>query len=129
MMKLIDELRRGWLGMAQPPPLLNCGFAAGCLALSTAARWGLAQIRPDVFFTPYLPAVFFATAVCGLRFGILTALASGVLGVIVNFISATADPARLVLLLIFWIVAALTIWGVAHYRGMVSQQREVSRRL
>jgi two-component sensor histidine kinase len=129
MMKLIDEFRRGWQGISQPSPAFCIGFCACCLLLSTLARWGLAQIRPDVFFTPYLPAVFFATAVCGLRFGILTALLSGVLGVAVNFSSATADPARVVLLLIFWIVAALTIWGVAHYRGMVSQQREVSRRL
>jgi two-component sensor histidine kinase len=73
--------------------------------------------------------VFLATAVCGLRFGFATALWGGVLGLAVNFSAATADAARLVLLVIFWLVAALTIWGVAHYRGMVSQQHEVSQRL
>jgi len=129
MMNLIDEFRRGWRGISQPSPAFCIGFCAICLLLSTLVRWGLAQIRPDVFFTPYFPAVFFATAVCGLRFGTLAALASGVLGVTVNFSAATADPARMVLLLIFWVVAALIIWGVAHYRGMVTQQREVSRRL
>jgi two-component sensor histidine kinase len=129
MKQLIDEFRRGWQGISQPSTAFCVGFCTFCLLLSTSARWGLAQIRPDVFFTPYFPAVFFATAVCGLRFGILTALWSGALGVTVNFSSATADSARVVLLLIFWIVAALTIWGVAHYRGMVAQQREVSRRL
>ena len=82
-----------------------------------------------MFFTPYFPAVFFATAVCGLRIGALTALAGGALGVAVNFGGATPDAARFVLLVIFWVVAALTIWGVEHYRGMVSQQREVSRQL
>src|ERR1700760_3164459 len=129
MKKLVDEFRHGWQGISQPSTAFCVGFCAVCLLLSTSARWGLAQIRPDVFFTPYLPAIFFATAVCGLRFGILTAFASGVLGVAVNFGDSTADPARVVLLFIYWAVAALTIWGVAHYRGMVSQQREISRRL
>jgi two-component sensor histidine kinase len=129
MKKLIDEFRRGWQGISQPSTAFCVGFCAVCLLLSTSARWGLAQIRPDVFFTPYFPAVFFATAVCGLRFGLATALLGGVLGLVVNFSAATADAARLILLAIFWIVAALTIWGVAHYRGMVVQQRAVSRKL
>ena len=57
MMKLIDEFRRGWQGISQPSALFSTGFAACCLVLATGARWGLAQIRPDVFFTPYFPAV------------------------------------------------------------------------
>jgi two-component sensor histidine kinase len=129
MAKLIDEFRRGWQGTSQPSPLFGAGFAACCLALSTAARWGLSLIRPDVFFTPYLPAVFFATAVGGLRVGIATALASGVLGVTVNFGDTAADSARLALLLIYLIVCGLTIWGIEHYRTIVSQQREISKRL
>ena len=75
MKKLIDEFRRGWQGISQPSPLFSTGFAVGCLALATLARWGLAQIRPDVFFTPYFPAVFFATAFGGFRIGIATAIA------------------------------------------------------
>jgi two-component sensor histidine kinase len=129
MKKLIDEFRRGWQGISQPSPLLSAGFAICCLAFATAARWSLAQIRPDVFFTPYLPAVFFATAVGGARMGILTAVAGGALGVTVNFSDARADPARLALLLIYWVVCGLTIWGVAHYRSMVAQQRQIAKRL
>jgi two-component sensor histidine kinase len=129
MKQLVDEFRRGWQGISQPSTTFSIGFCAACLLFSTSARWGLAQIRPDVFFTPYFPAVFFATAVCGFRFGFATALWGGVLGLAINFSDATADTARVVLLVIFWIVAALTIWGVAHYRGMVAQQREISRRL
>ena len=129
MKKLIDEFRRGWQGISQPSAAFCIGFCALCLLLSTCVRWGLAQIRPDVFFTPYFPAVFFVTAVCGLRFGVFTALAGGALGVALNFSTATADTARLVLLVIYWLVDALTIWGVAHYRGMVAQQREISLRL
>jgi two-component sensor histidine kinase len=128
-MKLIDEFRRGRQGISQPSPLFNIGFAACCLALSTAARWALALIWPDVFFTPYIPAVFFATALGGFRVGIATALAGGVLGVTVNFNDASADPARLALLAIYLIVCGLTVWGIEHYRSIASNQREISKRL
>jgi two-component sensor histidine kinase len=129
MTKLIDEFRHGWQGISQPTPLFSAGFAMFCLALATVARWGLAQIRPDVFFTPYFPAVFFATAVGGSRIGIGAAIASGLLGVIINFSGALADSARFALLLIFWMVCGLTIWGVEHYRTIVAQQRQISKRL
>ena len=129
MVKLIDEFRRGWQGTSRPSPLFSIGFAACCLALATAARWALSLMRPDVFFTPYFPAVFFATAFGGLRVGIVTALAGGALGVSVNFGGAPADPARLGLLVIYLMVCGLTIWGIEHYRSIASQQREVARRL
>src|SRR3954469_16089038 len=125
MKKLIDEFRHGWQGISQPSLLFSTGFAAGCLALSTIARWGLAQIRPDVFFTPYFPAVFLAAAVGGARIGIATAIAGGLLGVFVNFSSAAnVDFARFTLLAIFWAVCGFAIWGVEHYRTIVTQQRE-----
>ena len=101
----------------------------GCLALTTAARWALAQIRPDVFFTPYIPAVFLATAVGGLRVGVVAAIAGGALGVSVDFGNTTVDAARFVLLLIYWAVCGFMIWGVEQYRSMVRQQREISKRL
>ena len=129
MTKLIDEFRHGWQGISQPSLLFSTGFAACCLLLATTARWGLAQIRPDVFFTPYFPAVFFATAFGGFRIGVATALTGGVLGVAVNFSDAVADSARLALLLIFWAVCGLTIWGVEHYRTIVAQQRQIAKRL
>jgi two-component sensor histidine kinase len=129
MAKLIDQFRLAWQGITQPSPLFSIGFAAFCLALSTLARWCLAMIRPDVFFTPYFPAVFFATAFGGLRIGVVTALASGALGVTINFSDARADSARLALLLIFWTVCGITIWGVEHYRSIVAQQRQIAKRL
>jgi two-component sensor histidine kinase len=129
MAKLIDEFRRGWQGTSRPSPLFSAGFAACCLALSTAARWSLSLIRPDVFFTPYFPAVFFATAFGGFRVGIATALAGGALGLTLNFGDAPADSARLVLLVIYVVVCALTIWGIEHYRSIASQQRDISKRL
>src|SRR6476469_2454260 len=129
MKKLIDEFRHGWQGISQPSLLFSTGFAAGCLALSTIARWAVAQIRPDVFFVPYFPAVFLAAAVGGARIGIATAIAGGVLGVTVNFGSGIADSARFALLLMFWAVCGFAIWGVEHYRTIVVQQREDSKRL
>ena len=129
MVKLIDEFRRGWQGISQPSPLFSIGFAIFCLALATASRWSLALIRPDVFFTPYIPAVFFATAFGGFRIGAVTAAAGGLLGVSLNFGGTTVDPARIALLVIFWAVCGITIWGVEHYRTMVAREREISKRL
>jgi two-component sensor histidine kinase len=129
MVKLIDEFRRGWQGTSEPSPLFSIGFAASCLALATAARLGLSLIRPDVFFTPYFPAVFFATALGGYRIGVATAIVGGTLGMTVSFGEAPADFARLMLLVIYLIVCGLTIWGVEHYRSVAAQQREISKRL
>lgn len=129
MSKLIDEFRHGWQGISPPSLPLGLGFAVFCLVLATGVRWGLAQMRPDVFFTPYFPAVFFAAAFGGFRIGILTAIAAGVLGIFVNFTDAAADPARFALLLMFWAVSGLTIWGLEHYRTIVSKQQKIARRL
>ena len=128
--RLIDEFRQGWQGISRPSLLFSVVFSAGCLAVSTAARWLLAIIRPDVYFTPYFPAVFFATALGGYRTGLATAVVGGGLGVVMNFgdVPSNFFP-RLVLLVIYAIVCGLTIWGVEHYRSMAAKQREISRRL
>src|SRR6202012_3564387 len=128
--RLVDEFRQGWQGISRPSLLFSVVFSAGCLAVSTAARWLLAIIRPDVYFTPYFPAVFFATALGGYRVGIATAAFGGALGIIMNFGDAPDSffP-RLVLLVIYSIVCALTIWGVEHYRSVASNQREIAKRL
>jgi two-component sensor histidine kinase len=129
MAKLIDEFRRGWHGTSLPSPLFGIGFAACCVVLSSMARWVLSMIRPDVFFTPYFPAVFFATAFGGFRIGVLTALIGGMLGLILNFGDGSVDFARLALLVIFLVVSGLTIWGVEHYRSVAAQQRKIAKRL
>jgi two-component sensor histidine kinase len=129
MVKLIDEFQRGWQGISRPSPLFSIGFAASCIAVSTAARWGLSMIRPDVYFTPYFPAVFFATAFGGFRIGIATAFVGGLLGVTLNFGDAPTDFARLALSVIYLIVCCLTIWGVEHYRSVAANQREISAQL
>lgn len=128
-MKTIDEFRRNWQGISQPPLALSLGFAILCLAVGTALRWGLAQIRPDIFFTPYLPAVFFATAFGGARIGIFTTIASGALGIALDFGESHGEASRPALLVVYWAVCVPTIWGVEHYRNMAAEQRRVSKRL
>jgi len=124
-----NEFRKGWQGTSQPAPAFSIGFAVACLALSTAIRFGLSLIRPDVFFTPYFPAVLFATAFGGFRIGIATALAGGLLGVTVNFSDAPVDFARFALMAMFLLVCGLTIWGIEHYRSIASHYHEISKRL
>jgi two-component sensor histidine kinase len=129
MARLIDEFRRGWQGTSQPTAIFSIGFAVACLALATMARWCLSLIRPDVYFTPYIPAVFFATAFGGFRLGIATAIAGGALGVTFNFCDSPADFARLTLLAIYLLVCGPTIWGIEHYRSISSRHREIAKRL
>ena len=116
MKKLIDEFRRGWQGIAQPSLLFSATFAAGCLVLSTIARWGVAQIRPDVFFTPYFPAVFLAAAVGGARVGIATAVAGGALGAIV--IQFVAPDSFNVFVSITFLVGVV-VGGLASISGAI----------
>jgi two-component sensor histidine kinase len=129
MVKLIDEFQRGWQGISRPSPLFSIGFAASCIAVSTAARWCLSMIRPDVYFTPYFPAVFFATAFGGFRIGIATAFVGGLFGMTLNFGDAPTDFARLALAIIYLVVCCLTIWGVEHYRSVAANQREIAAQL
>src|SRR3978361_1534598 len=122
MVKLTDEFRSSWQGLSQPSRRFSAVVAVSGLALSTAARWIVAMIRPDIFFTPYIPAVILATAIGGLRVGTATALAGGALGVLVNFGPREPDSSRLALLLIYLVVCGLTICGIGHYREITSQQ-------
>jgi two-component sensor histidine kinase len=129
MVKLLDELRNGWQGSSRPSLSFALSFAASCLALSTAFRWSLSAIRSDVYFAPYIPAVFFATALGGYRIGIATAGFGALLGLTLRFDGSTIDFAKFVLLAIFFMVSGLVIWGVEHYRSLASRQREISERL
>jgi two-component sensor histidine kinase len=129
MVRLIDEFRRGWQGVSHPSPLFSTAFAACCIALSTVARYFLSLIRPDVFFTPYFPAVLFATAFGGARVGTATAVAGGTLGLVLNFSDAPLDLARLALLAMFLVVCGFTIWGIEHYRSVAAKQRDIAKQL
>src|SRR5436305_559487 len=129
MARWADEVRRCWQGISQPSLLLGLGFAAFCIALATAARWGLSLIRPELAFAPYFPAVLFATAFGGFRIGLAAAVMGGLLGAAVAFGETPADAARPILLLIYVLVSGLIIWGTGHYRSIASHHGEISKRL
>ncbi len=124
-----EEFRRGWQGIAQPSLLLGLGFAFFCIALATAARWGLSLIRPDVAFAPYFPAVLFATAFGGFRIGLATTVVGGLLGIGMTFGETPPGSAKIALLLIYLVVSGLILWGAQHYRSIASHHRAISRRL
>jgi two-component sensor histidine kinase len=129
MARWTDEFRQSWRGISQPSLLFGLGFAVFCLALATAARWGLSLIRPELAFTLYFPAVLFATAFGGFRIGLATTAVGGVLGTVLAFGEPPTDSARIVLLLIYVVVSGLIIWGTQHYRSIASHHREISKRL
>jgi two-component sensor histidine kinase len=129
MARLVEEFRRSWQGLAQPSLTLNLAFASACLLLATLIRWTLVYLRPDVFFTPYIPAVFFASAFGGFRVGIATALFGAAFGLGLDFDGGEVDGARLALCAIYLVTCALVIWGVAHYRAIAAKEREVATRL
>ncbi|MEW6645386.1 MAG: sensor histidine kinase [Pseudomonadota bacterium] len=128
-MTWIDEFRNGWRGLSEPPWALTLGFAAACLALGTALRFGLSLLRPDLPFTPYIPAVVVATVFGGARIGSATALAGVALGYALQFGPGPAGGAKLALAAVYLATCGVFVWGVAHYRGIVARHRATTDRL
>ena len=114
MTRLTEEFKRAWHGVTQPSPLVGTVFAAVFLVLATLLRWSLAHLRSDIFFSPYIPAVFLACALGGRQVGTVTALAGGVLGLVLHFGSDGVDSARFALLAVYLVACALMIWGLSH---------------
>lgn len=129
MRRIVDEFRLTWRGELQPSPAMSTAFAVFCLLLATLVRWGLAHIRSDIFFTPYFPAVVFAAAFAGRRYGLATMLAGGALGIVLEFTPGSSDAAKLVLLALYLVACCLVIWGVGHYRIIATKQREIAKKL
>jgi two-component sensor histidine kinase len=129
MTKWIEEFRRGWQGISEPPPALNVVLVAACLALSTAFRFGISLLRPDVPYSPYLPAVFAAAAIGGTRAGIATAVGGAVLGLMLDFGEAPHRLAAAAIVAVYLVIAALVIWDMRHYRSLVRHHRELAERL
>jgi two-component sensor histidine kinase len=129
MGKWTEEFRRGWQGLSEPPAILGFGLAAVCLTLSTAFRFGISLLRPDVPYSPYLPAVFVAAAFGGERAGIAAAIGGAVLGFMLDFGGAAQGLAAAVLIAVYSIVAALVILGVRRHRSLVTHYRELTTRL
>ena len=45
MAKWIEEFRRGWQGVSEPPAVLGFGLAVACLMLATAFRFGISLLQ------------------------------------------------------------------------------------
>jgi two-component sensor histidine kinase len=129
MANWIEEFRHGWQGVSEPPAILGLGLAAVCLTLSTAFRFGISMLRPDVPYSPYLPAVFVAAAFGGERAGIAAAIGGAILGLMLDFGGAAQGLAAAVLIAVYSIVSALVILGVRRHRSLVTHYRELTARL
>jgi two-component sensor histidine kinase len=129
MAKWTEEFRRGWQGISEPPAALSFGLAAVCLVLSTAFRFSISLLRPDVPYSPYLPAVLVTAAFGGSRAGVAAAIGGAALGLTLDFGEAPAGLAAAALVAVYLVVAVLILWGVRHYRALVAHHRELSTRL
>src|SRR3977135_49322 len=99
-----------------------------CLAVAAAARWGISQIRADVPFSLYYPAVLLTTVFGGVRVGVYAAILGAVLGTMIDFPDAPTERARIALLAIYVVVASLIIWAARHYRSIALYYRDLSVR-
>jgi two-component sensor histidine kinase len=125
----LQQFKQVWTGQREAPAGASYGFAIGCLALATAARWGISHIRADVPFSVYLPAVLLTTAFGGVRVGVWTSIFGAVLGYTVDFEDAPTGAARIALLAIYLVVASLSVWVAQHYRSIALYYRDSSARL
>jgi two-component sensor histidine kinase len=125
----LTQFKQVWRGEREAGPVASLGFVVVCLAVATAARWGISQIRTDVPFSLYYPAVLLATVFGGLWVGLWTAIMGAVLGYAMGFADVPTGPARIALLAIYVVVSGLIIWGARHYRSVALYYRDLSAKL
>jgi two-component sensor histidine kinase len=125
----LTQFRQVWRGEREAAPLAAYGFVMVCLTLATAARWGIAQIRADVPFSLYYPAVLLSAVFGGVQAGLWTAIMGGVLGTAVDFADTPTGPARIALLAIYVVVSSLIMWAARHHRSIAHYYRDLSAKL
>jgi two-component sensor histidine kinase len=128
-MKWVNEFRDGWRGRTDPSIALKLSFSAFCLLEATFVRYGFSLIRSDVPFSPYYPAILFATFFGGIRTGLLTGLLGGALGFGLDFGEPVSTSAKTSLLPLYAIVSGLAVWGAEHHRLIVSHYRSLLQKL
>ncbi len=129
MAKWIEEFRRGWQGVSEPPSVLGFSLAAVCLMLATAFRFGISLLHVDAPYGAYLPAVFAAAAFGGERAGIAAAIGGAALGLTLNFGEAPQAMAAVILMAVYFAVAALIILGACRHRSLVVHHRKLTTEL
>jgi two-component sensor histidine kinase len=125
----LTQFKQVWRGEREAAASAAYGFVFVCLALATAARWGISQIRADVPFSIYLPAVLLTTVFGGGWVGIWTSILGAVLGYSVDFEDAPSGTARIALLAIYAVVAGLSVWAALHHRSIALYYRDLSAKL
>jgi two-component sensor histidine kinase len=125
----LTQFRQVWRGEREAAPVASYGFIIVCLTLATAARWGISQIRADVPFSLYYPAVLLTAVFGGVRVGISAAMIGAVLGFAVDFTDAPTGAARIALLAIYVVISSLIIWAAQHYRSIALYYRDLSAKL
>jgi two-component sensor histidine kinase len=123
------QFKQIWRGESEAAATASVGFVTICLVLATAARWGISQIRADVPFSIYVPAVLLTTLFGGLWVGVWTTIMGGILGCAVGFADVPLGPARVALLAIYVVVSGLIIWAAQHYRVIALYYRDLSAKL
>jgi two-component sensor histidine kinase len=128
-MKWVDEFLDAWRGRTDPSFGLKMSFAAFCLVEATVLRYGFSLIRSDVSFSPYYPAILFATFFGGVWTGIITAIFGGALGFGIDLGEPVSSTTKTSLLPLYAIVSGLAVWGAEHHRLIVSHYRSLSQKL
>lgn len=126
-MTSLRDNRSAWRGGTSPLHLVIL-FGALCLLVCTGIRAGISQLRPDLPFSPYVPAIVLVTMFAGVRSGIVTAVVGAILGFVLSF-GPSSQAATLPLLAIYIIISSIVIWGIQHYRSMAKQNHEITARL
>ncbi len=128
-MAWLTQFKQVWRGEREAAPIASFGFVIVCLALATAARWGISHLRADAPFSLYFPAVLLTTVFGGLRVGLWTAMIGAVLGTVIGFADAPTGPDRIVFLAIYIVVSSLIIWAAQHHRSIALYYRDLSNQL
>jgi two-component sensor histidine kinase len=112
-----------------PSAIVGFTLAGSCLILATALRFGISLLRPDVPYSPYLPAVLVAAMFGGARAGIAAAIGGVALALMLDFGGAPRGLSAAVLVGVYFIVAPVVILGVQRYRSLAADRRELTIRL
>jgi hypothetical protein len=111
-MNWVNEFLNGWRGRSDPSFALKMAFSAFCLVEATLLRFAFYLIQGDVAFSPYYPAILFATFFGGVWSGIITAIFGGVLGFGLDFGEPVSSTVKTSLLSLYAIGSGLAVWGL-----------------
>jgi two-component sensor histidine kinase len=107
----------------------DLAIAASLVAASTALRWALANMIPNLTFVTYYPAVLFVTLAAGWRWGTAAAVVSGIVGTrLFGDVGFTGPTFAAMAGLCAFLFSALIIVATAHtLRRSLTELEEATR--